>query len=221
MYRHPNSALGYTCENLWHYMVGLERLKKSHETHPAESRSVNVRQGCCFCSSTFYFKAAPELQTMILFHNIEKEGQIWSVRCAVLSVEFVTETLTAGCHGSVCAVRKMCSVGLWFLAVFKPLASSSSTILLNSLISSGKEPGPSASRVGSSGTQHPGASWWTLTLHKGESQAAEDVSSGPTRLCLGLICSWHHPVQRNHRAEEPLWSSGSGEALGTGPWWCS
>lgn len=33
---------------------------------------------------------------MILFHNIEKEGQIWSVRCAVLSEEFVTETVLLG-----------------------------------------------------------------------------------------------------------------------------
>lgn len=30
MYGHPKSALSYTCENLWHYTVGLERLKKSH-----------------------------------------------------------------------------------------------------------------------------------------------------------------------------------------------
>lgn len=130
MYGHPNSALSYTCENLWHYVLGLERLKKSHEICSAESRSVNVRQGCCFCSSTFYFKAAPELQSLILFHNIEKEGQIWSVRCAVLSVEFVTETVIAGCHGSVCAARKTCSVGFWFLAAFKPLVTiqpSSST----------------------------------------------------------------------------------------------
>lgn len=116
MYGHPNSARSYTCENPWHYTVGSERLKKSHEIHSAESRSVNVRQGCCFCSSTFYFKAAPELQSMILFHNIEKEGQIWSMRCAMLSVEFVTEIVIVGRHGSVCAARKTCSVGFWFLA---------------------------------------------------------------------------------------------------------
>lgn len=65
MYGHPNSALSYTCENLWQCMVGLERLEKSHEIHSAESHSVDVRQGCCFCSSTFYFKAAPELQSMM------------------------------------------------------------------------------------------------------------------------------------------------------------
>lgn len=119
----PNSALSYTCGNLWHYTVGLERLKKSREIRSVESCSVNVRQGCCFSSSTFYFKAVPELQSMILFHNIEKEGRIWSLRCAVLSVEFVTETVIAGRHGSVCAARKTCSVALWFLAAFKPLVT--------------------------------------------------------------------------------------------------
>lgn len=62
------------------------------------------------------------------------------------------------------------------------------TILLYSLIF-GKEPGPSASRVDSRGAQHPGASWWTLTLHRSESQEAEDVSSGPRKLCLGLTRS--------------------------------
>lgn len=67
---------------------------------------------------------------MMLFHNIEKEGQIWGARCAELSVEFVTETVIAGHHGSVCAAREMCSVGFWFLAAFKPLVAmhpSSST----------------------------------------------------------------------------------------------
>lgn len=130
LYGHTNSALSYTFENLWHYTVGLERLKKSQEIDSAESRSVNVRQGCCFCSSTFYFKAAPELQSMILFHKIVKEGQIWSMRCAELSVEFVTETVVAGHQGSVCAVRRTCSVGFWFLAALKPLVTmqpSSST----------------------------------------------------------------------------------------------
>lgn len=118
MYGHPNSALSYTCENLWHYTVGLEKLKKSREIHSTESRSVNVRQGCCFCSSMFCFKAVPELQSMILFCNLEKEGQVWSVRCAVLSVKFVTETVVAGYHSCVCAARKTSSVGFWFLAVF-------------------------------------------------------------------------------------------------------
>lgn len=82
----PNSALSYTCGNLWHYTVGLERLKKSHEIHSVESCSVNVRQGCCFCSSTFYFKAVFELLSMILFHNVGKEGRIWSMGCAVSGV---------------------------------------------------------------------------------------------------------------------------------------
>lgn len=63
------------------------------------------------------------------------------------------------------------------------------TILLNSLSSSGKEPRPSTSRAGSRGAQHPEASWWTLTLYKSESQAPEDVSSGPRKLCLGLTRS--------------------------------
>lgn len=36
-----------------------------------------------FFSSTFYFKAIPELQSKVLFHSIEIERQIWSMRCAV------------------------------------------------------------------------------------------------------------------------------------------
>lgn len=68
-------------------------------------------------------------------------------------------------------------------------ASHHASILLKSPISFGKEPGPSASGAGSSDAQHPGASWWMLTLRKSESQAAEDVSSGSRKLCLGLTCS--------------------------------
>lgn len=187
MYGHPNSALSYTCENLWHYAVGLERLKKSHEIHSAESHSVNVRQGCCFCSSTFYFKPAPELESMMLFHNIEKQGRIWSVRCAELSVEFVTETVIAGHHSSVCCEEDMLS-GLLVPGSIQATGHHAA-ILLNSLISFGKEPGPSPCGVGSRGAQHPEASWWTLTLYESESQAAKDVFSGPRKLCLGLTHS--------------------------------
>lgn len=145
IYRDPDSALSYACGNLWHYTIGLEKLKKSREIHSTESRSVNVRQDCCFCASTFYFKALPELQLMMLFRNIETEGQIWSVRCAVLSVEFAAKNVLTRCPGSVCAARQTCSVGFWLLAAFKLLATN---ILLHGLVSFGKEPGPSPSRGG-------------------------------------------------------------------------
>lgn len=123
IYGDPNSALSCTSENLRHYTIGLERLKKSCESRFTGSCSVNVRQGYCFCASTFYFKAVPELQSMILFHNIEVEGEIWSMRCAVLSVEFAIQTDLARRGSNVCAVRSMFSVGFWFLSAFKPLVT--------------------------------------------------------------------------------------------------
>lgn len=76
-----------------------------------------------FCARMFYFKAVPELQSMILFRNTEEEGQIWSMRCAVLSVEFATKTALSRRYSSVCAVRQRCSVGFWFPAAFKPLVT--------------------------------------------------------------------------------------------------
>lgn len=111
-----------TCGTVWLAWKDFKK-KKSHEIHCAESLSVNVRQGCCFCASTFYFKAVPDLQSMELFHNIETEGQIWSMRCAMLSVELATKTAFARHNSSVCAVRQTCSMDFWFLAVFMLLAT--------------------------------------------------------------------------------------------------
>lgn len=98
--------------------------KKNLMRSTALKVSVNVRQGCCFCASTFYFKAVPNPQSMELFHNIETEGQIWSMRCAMLSVELATKTAFARHNSSVCAVRQTCSMNFWFLAVFTLLATA-------------------------------------------------------------------------------------------------
>lgn len=125
---------------------------------------------------------------MVLFHNIEKEGQIWSMRRAVLSVGFVTETVISWVPRQDLCCEKNVLRGVLVSGSIQATGHHA-TILLNSLISFGKEPGPSASRGGNSGVQHPGVSWWTLILHKSESQAAEDVSSGPGKLGSGLTRS--------------------------------
>lgn len=54
-----------------------------------------------FFTSTFYFKAVPKLQSTILFHSIEIEGQIWSMRCAMLTVDLATKTAVARHNSSV------------------------------------------------------------------------------------------------------------------------
>lgn len=154
IHRDPDFAPSYTCENLWHYTIVLERLKKSREICCAECRSVNVRQGCCFRTSTFYFKAVPELQSMILLHNMETEGPIWSARCAVLSVWFATKTVLARCRGSVCAARQACFVGFWFLAAFKPQVTVRPSFSMSWSLVGGNQ-AHLLTGLGSRGAQHP------------------------------------------------------------------
>jgi len=52
---------------------------------------------------------------MIQFHSIEVKGQIWSMRCAVLSMECATKTVLSRLSSSVCAVRQMCFLGCLYL----------------------------------------------------------------------------------------------------------